>query len=383
MSKQRAADYECCGIRFLNKKALGHHLATCHEQGLKCSMCDDHFKTPFRLRKHEIVHFGKKDFVCNICNFATLHKGNLKRHVRLHERGDSHSSTKNELIHHGRSTKNHKKNEKTFITKPHSSGSKTSGLTKTELHDGDDFTEEKQRKEYDEKHQTTTNCRVFRTVENHNGGKSGNCLKNEKSITSFKTNKVKKIGVAKRLLKSSSLFGRQKSTRLVADRTRYVIEKLDSAQDEARQIRSQISMLTTVPALLPLLERLLELSTSIAKHIPKAIRKEVRFQVIECLEYLLHTTRMVIVRWEDLIGLMYRDTSLNAIQYAYRTLPIFINWEKNEHLEMLDNVLLLIFHTVKNKQYPPPIRSEISQNQLENVPHLIIDSERAGTSDIN
>lgn len=213
-------------------------------------MCDDHFKTPFRLRKHEIVHFGKKDFVCNICNFATLHKGNLKRHVRLHERGDSHSSTKNELIHHGRSTKNHKKNEKTFITKPHSSGSKTSGLTKTELHDGDDFTEEKQRKEYDEKHQTTTNCRgnghhfinvtqyhdafsdfsVFRTVENHNGGKSGNCLKNEKSITSFKTNKVKKIGVAKRLLKSSSLFGRQKSTRLVADRTRYVIEKLDSAQ---------------------------------------------------------------------------------------------------------------------------------------------------------
>lgn len=115
-------------------------------------------------------------------------------------------------------------------------------------------------------------------------------------------------------------------------------------------------MLTTVPALLPLLERLLELSTSIAKHIPKAIRKEVRFQVIECLEYLLHTTRMVIVRWEDLIGLMYRDTSLNAIQYAYRTLPIFINWEKNEHLEMLDNVLLLIFHTVKNKQYPPPIR---------------------------
>ncbi|XP_057379396.1 zinc finger protein 91-like [Daphnia carinata] len=359
MSRKGAAD-EWCGIRFTSENSSGLHMATYNDHRLKCAKCDNSFSTPSSLQKHQVLHFGK-EFVCNMCNFATLHRGNLKRHIRLHEREDSHSLTKNELIHHGHWTKTHKKTEKTFIYKPRSSGSKTSGLTNIEFHDDDDFIEEHQRKKCNEKHQTTIDYRVSHTVKNHNGDKSGNCLKKEKSLTTFRANKVKKSGVEKPLLNSSS-FGQQKCTRLVAGHARQVNKKLNAVQDEARKIKSQSSMLTSVPALLPLLERLLELSACIAKKIPKAIKKEVRLQYAECLEYLLHTIKMVIVRWEDLIGLMYRDTSLNAIQYAYGTLPIFTNWEKNEHLQMLENILLLILNTVKNKQCPPVIGSDVNQN---------------------
>lgn len=117
-----------------------------------------------------------------------------------------------------------------------------------------------------------------------------------------------------------------------------------------------MSVLTSIPTLLPFLERLLELSASIANRIPRAIEKDVRFEAVECLEYLLSTTRMSIIRWEDLIGRTARDAALSAIVYVYGTLPVFVNWEKHEHLEMLENIILLILNTVKNRRSPPSIR---------------------------
>jgi hypothetical protein len=83
---------------------------------------------------------------------------------------------------------------------------------------------------------------------------------------------------------------------------------------------------------------------------------ESRSQTIESFEYVWNTSKVAVVRWEDLKGLMNHDTSLNAVKYAYGTLPLFNDWEKSDHIEILENVILLIVNTVKNSQLQPSNR---------------------------
>lgn len=124
--------------------------------------------------------------------------------------------------------------------------------------------------------------------------------------------------------------------------------------DEARQLRAQISLAMTVSAVLPLLQRLLEMSCYLTNLIRESTEADFRCHSIESFEYVWNTTKIAVVRWEDLKGLTNQDTSLNAVRYAYGTLPLFSNWEKLDHLEMLGNVILLIINTVKNSQSLSP-----------------------------
>ncbi|KAI9551733.1 hypothetical protein GHT06_022069 [Daphnia sinensis] len=135
---------------------------------------------------------------------------------------------------------------------------------------------------------------------------------------------------------------------------------INSIQEEARKLRSQTALVMTVSALLPLLERLLELSSSIANRIRGAMEPEAIPHAIECLEYVWNATKVAIVRWEDLKGRSTRDPYLAAVQYAYGTLPVFTTWEQSKHLEMLENVVMLILNTVKSWQPPPSSRESAS-----------------------
>lgn len=131
---------------------------------------------------------------------------------------------------------------------------------------------------------------------------------------------------------------------------------INSIHDEARQIRAQIPLAMTVSSVLPLLQRLLEMSSSLTNLIRESMQVKACSQTIESFEYVWNTSKVAVVRWEDLKGLKNNDTSLNAVKYAYGTLPLFNNWEKSDHLEMLENAILLIFNTVKNSQLEPPNR---------------------------
>lgn len=106
---------------------------------------------------------------------------------------------------------------------------------------------------------------------------------------------------------------------------------------------------------MPLLERLLELSASIAVKI-RGVDVEARPRAVECLEYVWNATKTAIIRWEDLKNRATRDKFLCAIQYAYGTLPVFINWDKPTHLEMLENAIELCLNTVKNWHPTPSSR---------------------------
>ena len=125
---------------------------------------------------------------------------------------------------------------------------------------------------------------------------------------------------------------------------------------EARQIRAQIPLAMTISAVLSLLQRLLEMSCSLTNLMREEMGVESRSQTIESFEYVWNTSKVAVVRWEDLKGLMNHDTSLNAVKYAYGTLPLFNDWEKSDHIEILENVILLIVNTVKNSQLQPSNR---------------------------
>ena len=126
--------------------------------------------------------------------------------------------------------------------------------------------------------------------------------------------------------------------------------------DEARQLRAQIPMTITVSKLLPLLERLLEMCSSIMTFIRGAVEIEARFRAIECFEFVWNISKIAFVRWEDLKGATDRNTWFNAVEFAYRILPVFLDLEKDEHLNMTEHIILLIINVVKNFQLPSLIR---------------------------
>ncbi len=75
---------------------------------------------------------------------------------------------------------------------------------------------------------------------------------------------------------------------------------------------------------------------------------ELRFEAAELFEYVWGISKMAVCRWEEIEGSSFNNTSLRAVQYAYETLPVFINLEIYEHLEMMEHILILIINTVKN-----------------------------------
>ena len=78
---------ECCGLLFRTKAALREHALVFHYHGYTCFYCARRFCRKALLKRHLSVHNGQKEFLCNVCDYATSHKSNLERHRRVHMRG--------------------------------------------------------------------------------------------------------------------------------------------------------------------------------------------------------------------------------------------------------------------------------------------------------
>lgn len=107
MHETSAAILECCGSRFPNKAALRQHTSAFHVHGYVCNVniyfsrillkpvsdllliflkiCGRVFCRRALLRRHHAVHSGFKEFSCQLCDYATSHKSNLERHMKIHE----------------------------------------------------------------------------------------------------------------------------------------------------------------------------------------------------------------------------------------------------------------------------------------------------------
>lgn len=51
-------------------------------ENLRCTDCDKTFKKPSLLKRHMIVHFGRKEFTCTVCQKSYTQKSTLQAHMR-------------------------------------------------------------------------------------------------------------------------------------------------------------------------------------------------------------------------------------------------------------------------------------------------------------
>lgn len=73
-----------CSLKFAIPYSLRHHMLNIHGVGtkkFKCVVCSKAFSTQTKLNCHEKIHSNIKNFKCELCSFASIQKGALKRHV--------------------------------------------------------------------------------------------------------------------------------------------------------------------------------------------------------------------------------------------------------------------------------------------------------------
>lgn len=148
----------------------------------------------------------------------------------------------------------------------------------------------------------------------------------------------------------------------------------NAIREEARQLRSQILLASTISAVLSLLERLLELSTSTTDQIRVSVDGEPRSQAVECFKYVWGTSELAVLRWKYVDDSTNRKSFLRAVQYAFSIFPAVSYSEMNKYLEIMENIILLIINTVRNYQLQSSfgelnyfINQNISQGMIGSV----------------
>lgn len=80
--------HTCCFCKkvFSTRKTLKTHLIGVHKKAppLCCDLCSKFYNYKILLEKHMKIHC-EKPFTCNICDFKTVHKAELKSHKMTHE----------------------------------------------------------------------------------------------------------------------------------------------------------------------------------------------------------------------------------------------------------------------------------------------------------
>lgn len=74
--------YQCsnCQEQFNDKDSYSAHAAS-HKENLRCPDCHKVFNKPSLLKRHMIVHFGRKEFTCQICQKSYTQKATLQAHM--------------------------------------------------------------------------------------------------------------------------------------------------------------------------------------------------------------------------------------------------------------------------------------------------------------
>jgi len=67
-------------ILTVGNSQLAAHKRIHQERLFACTRCDKKFINPHKLRRHEVVHTGAKEFKCPVCTYMCNVKSNLKKH---------------------------------------------------------------------------------------------------------------------------------------------------------------------------------------------------------------------------------------------------------------------------------------------------------------
>ena len=82
---------QVCEKKFARKSTLDQHQAThSNVRSFKCTICPEgrNFKTKVGLANHMVFHNEPK-FACSYCDFKTHIRGNLRTHVKTHNKNNS------------------------------------------------------------------------------------------------------------------------------------------------------------------------------------------------------------------------------------------------------------------------------------------------------
>ncbi|XP_046438091.1 histone-lysine N-methyltransferase PRDM16-like isoform X1 [Daphnia pulex] len=331
----KRSKYMQYGSVFVKNKSLKQNAATRHHQSTtsnryQCDMCDLNFKYPSLLLRHRNMH--TKEFKCTLCKYSAARMAILMKHMKMHESDDEQSSSSTVIDN---STPSSENREQTDVEE------EPIGFSRNN--------------ENEIKEQDPPDLQI-EDVARPEPHSSLHYRSSQENITDLE-NVVDMEVRSDDSSSPSSVVGVEPPDLhpLSSSQSRPVgatpSHRLNSIQEEARQLRTQISPSTTLSGILSLLERLLELSASTTIEIRDSVKFEMRSQAIECFEYLWSASKMAVCVWEDIEGSMESNPSLKAVQYAYELLPTFIKWHKIKHLEMVGHIILLSINTVKNSQH--------------------------------
>ncbi len=150
---------------------------------------------------------------------------------------------------------------------------------------------------------------------------------------------------------TSSTLAAKHPSQLLLSSSQPLLVFSNAIREEAYRLRSQILLASTISDVLSLLERLLELAVSIASKIRVSVEGDVRSQVVECFKYVWNTSELAVLRWKYVDDSMNRNSFFRAVQYAFTIFPAVSNLVMNQHLEIMEHLMLLIINTVRNYQH--------------------------------
>ena len=75
-----------CGKSYNQKSALKRHILFLHtdERPFACNDCNKSFKLKHHLEEHAVVHTGEKPFSCDTCGQSFMYRNTFKRHSDKH-----------------------------------------------------------------------------------------------------------------------------------------------------------------------------------------------------------------------------------------------------------------------------------------------------------
>ena len=90
-SHDRVKSYNCfkCTKAFQSKCDLKIHSR--EHRDFICSICNQSFCYPSRLKEHTMTHTGERPFNCTVCTKSSIQAGNLNIHFWVHSEEKPHS----------------------------------------------------------------------------------------------------------------------------------------------------------------------------------------------------------------------------------------------------------------------------------------------------
>ena len=81
-------ELECvdCGKVFKSMLHLRSHSRIHMDRKFLCDICAKSFSTKTKLRTHRMTHTGEKPYKCGSCDYSSAQRGNLRLHMKTHER---------------------------------------------------------------------------------------------------------------------------------------------------------------------------------------------------------------------------------------------------------------------------------------------------------